>query len=463
MGSVNFEQMLIAGAISNTEISEKIFKARFEPYDFEDVFAGEIFSACIECHKLGNTSLEAVKTYIQSSDIDTNKKGVFIKYLEDANQIELDMGEFGYRKLLNERKERRFRYLLKKTANDLVYSNIDQKKIYDNHKKQLDILLKEHQDLSIDDYYSMYIEREMERDRSKSTVKDVFKFDLTLRHFTKYFPRGIAKQTGTIIEGSTGAGKSVFLANLIYLAAHPKNSLNCLYIYSENRTIEALSRLDAIFLDAEYNSLYNSNLNNQQRSFFASGKDNDGYGKVFALRAPLANFDAAFIENAIEQLAEDGVIIDALFVDSPDHMQPLVDQGVWFQNKGQVYMDLKDLYESKNLIFFGTRPQLESFSKSGELTIQSGAGGQGISRLIDNSIAFNYDPNSDSVSDHRLFTVTKARDGKIDFSRMRYKILPSLRFMHEEDFAAKYGNSFKEEDLFTNDEHGSTSSGTEEP
>jgi archaellum biogenesis ATPase FlaH len=445
---MNFEKLLIAGMLSDDKLANKISNAKFIKEDFDDPQMASLYSICQECLSLGNSSSSAVKTFIQNtSSIAGNEKLVLNKVIDDLGSVTLDLGEFSFNKLIKERKERRFKSMLKATAYNLLNGN-GGPAMYQEHKKKLEAIMQDNLDIAIDDYYEAHADRDLSRLENVQR-KDVFRFDLNLRHFSTYFPRGIAKQTGTIVEGSTGAGKSVFMANLIHLAAHPKNSLNCLYVYSENRTIEALSRLDAIFLDVEYNTLYNKNLEVSQRKFFIQGIEQEGYGKVFCLRAPLLHFNTSLIEAAITQLQEDGVTIDVLFIDSPDHMQPLEDQGVQWQNKAQVYSDLKDLYESKNLIFFGTRPQLESFSKSGELTIQSGAGGQGISRLIDNSIAFNYDPQADSVSDHRLFTITKARDGKIDWKRLRYKILPTLRFMHEEDFQTKFGEEFKEDDLFS--------------
>jgi archaellum biogenesis ATPase FlaH len=435
--------MLLAGCVQDSAILDKVKRTGITPQYFEDQDQKALFTKTLEVSAIGLVNQDTLLAAIQEDrKLDQPR---LKKIVQDLYEYPVDNSHFSLQVILKRKRELDLRNALKDSASKLVLEGATFEDVSKDLTQKLHSLQTSLQDIEINDYFSNMFSRDVER-KYISTSSRSLKFTHDLHHLSFYFPRGLAKQTGTVIEGPTGGGKSLFLANLAYVATSAPNLLNVLYVFSENRAIEALSRLDAIFTDTIYDRLYEKDGFNLK--LIAEIKPGSKFGELKTLRAPIDNFNATTIENALDMLFEEGITIDVVLIDSPDHMMPLKDHKVWHQNKAQVWADLKALYEKWDVALIGTRPQNEGQDKKDSLTIQSGAGGQGISRLLDNSIAFTYDSSGEALADHRIFTVTKARDSRIDWRRLRYKMLPSLRFIHEEDFNKRYGTEVDIDEIF---------------
>lgn len=285
----------------------------------------------------------------------------------------------------------------------------------------------------LNDYFKTVNARDAQRIAMAVSNSSGIKITNLLQPFAPYFPRGIANETITAIEGPTNAGKSVALANFLHMALHPENGLNCLYVFSENREIEALSRLDSIFLNKKYDEIYKGKLNSKEKLVFKEAKDK-GYGRLIAVRAPFENFDSELIKKILDECYDDGINIQAIFVDSPDHMQPSLRHNVWYLNKYQVWADLKALAEGHQVPIMGTRPATARSTDKDKKDSTMGAGGYQISLLLDNIIALNFNPGEDMTTGIRKFQVTKVRDGVFNNDLLYFRLLDSLRLVPENTF-----------------------------
>ena len=158
-----------------------------------------------------------------------------------------------------------------------------------------------------------------------------------------------------------------------------------------------------------------------------------GYGQLVVERLPYGRSNADCIKYHLDRLESKGVKINAIFVDSPDHMEPIKRQDTWWLNKIAVYEDLKMLAEQYQVSIFTTRQQ----KGKEDVSSYSGAGGEGIPRLLDNIIAMDYDASKDMLTTQRKIVVTKARDGVIDFRPVPFRITDSLKFVPEVEIGAE--------------------------
>ncbi len=437
---LNVERQMVAAILQYPELRQRLNKAKISPEDLTDTPAKIILKAINQAAEYGEVVPDTVKKILFDSEMKQSDKTLYATIVDDFVAQELDHTEFSFSYFAKHKEEADLNKALLKAA-EARHRGEDISKI------KADLLSKLSQisnsDIEIKQYHDTLSKRERERHEIMSG-EGMMKFPHELRHLQPYFKFGLAKETMTCIQGSTNAGKSVFLANLVWIATLPENKLNVLYVFSENREVEALSRLDAVVLGKPYEDLYKWYLNDEERTHIKTRHMND-HGRIFYLQPEFENFGADTIEQAIEQAAEQGFPIDILFVDSPDHMKPGKTYGQWFVDKPQVWKDLKALMHKYKIAVVGTWPLREEYSgqtKEGKeppaLTANSGAGGQDVARAMDNIIAFAYDERSDDLMNHRLFVVTKCRDGKRDFQKIRYRIMDNLRFIHAEDFNEQF-------------------------
>lgn len=443
---LNLERQIVAALLQYPDLISKLKRAKIEPSDIEDVPAKIVLKAILKASELGEVTPQTVETIIQDDkQLKTQDKQLYCQVVEDLSGAEVDNTEFTFSYFAERKAESDLRKAMSMAATSLH----QREEIAQIKQRLLDSLSKmEISDLQINRYEDGLSARERERNDIKKG-DGMMKFTDELRHLSDYFPFGLLRETMTCIQGSTNAGKSIFLANLIWHATKPQNKLNVLYVFSENRAVEALSRLDAVVLGKPYRELYNGYLSRDERSIIVD-REKNGCGKIIYCKPEFENFSVSTIEEALELAAQDNILIDMIAIDSPDHMIPTRRTNQYFQDKPQVWKDLKALMHKHKIAIVGTWPLREEYSGYGKgdkeppaLTANSGAGGQDVARPMDNIIAFSYDEKADDLMAHRNFVVTKCRDGKRDFSKMRYRILDNLRFIHADDF----NEQFKPKDL----------------
>jgi len=435
------ERKLCAAILKDPKLYDRAKRAKITPQDLTDEVSRRIYSAIISAHEMGGISPESVKTVLsENKEMRQADRSTYLKAIDDLYESEVDATEFTFGYLTKQKEESAFNKALVEAAEARHRGESIEKIKASLFEK---IKSSESHDIIVKEYEETVSSRERDR-HNRAKGQGLLRFSDRFRHLRQYFPFGIDKQTMTVIQGSTNAGKSVFLANIVWMATEPESKLNVLYIFSENREVEAMSRLDAVVLGKPYRELYESYLNEQERSQLLNRK-REGYGQIVYFQPEFENFDVRQVEAALEAAKEKGINIDMIAIDSPDHMKPMKTTGTYHVDKPQVWKDLKALMQRWNILTIGTWPLREEYSGQGKgdkepppLTANSGAGGQDVARPMDNIIAFSYDERADDLMSHRLFVVTKCRDGQRDFQKIRYRIGEDLRFTHTDDFNAQF-------------------------
>lgn len=436
---MNFERKLCALLLQDpSTYLPRVKRTKLDSQDLEDAPSKLIFDAIIEASNLGEVTQDSVCEIIKSSNLSNSEANLHINIIEELTQADVQEVEFTFSYLAKHKEDSLLRRYLKRAATELKTgaeaSNVT--------KQLLDQLSKiKIEDVSLKEYEESFLERERQRHDKRAGIGMV-KLSERFRHLRKYFPYGFASGTINIFMGATNAGKSVFLANLVEMASDSENKLNVLYVFSENQEIEALSRLDAVVLNKPYKELYEQYMSKDEAKKIRQ-RHKDGYGKIFYCKPEFENFTVTTIENALDAAIDRGYKVDAVFIDSPDHMRPLRATGTYFIDKAQVWKDLKATAEKYEISVFGTWPLREEYSgqsRNGkeplQLAANSGIGGQDVARVADNIVSFAYE-EADELMRHRIFVVTKCRDGVRDFMKMRYMVQDTLHFEHEEDYAKK--------------------------
>lgn len=444
---MNFERKLCALLLQDpTSYLPRVKRVRLESSDLEDKPSQIIFDTIMEVSNMGEVTLDSVKSAIQTSDLNNSDKVLYSEIVSELVEACVEEVEYTFSFLAKHKEEQLLKRYLKQAATSLKTGGD-----VDHIKKQLSDSLSrlKLEDVNLKEYEDNFLTRETQRHTKKHGLGMVRLSD-RFRHLRKYFAYGFSPGTINIIMGSTNAGKSVLLANFVEMAADSNNKLNVLYVFSENQEIEAMSRLDAVVLDKPYKKLYEEYLSRDE-ILQVKGRSKAGCGKIFYCKPEFENFSSVTIENALDAAIDKGYKIDAVFIDSPDHMRPLKSAGTYHIDKPQVWKDLKSTAEKYMITVFGTWPLREEYSGQSQkgkeplrLQANSGAGGQDVARVADNIIAFSYDEAVDDLMKHRLFEVVKCRDGVKDFCRLRYMIQDTLKFISAEDYEASLPKGISE-------------------
>lgn len=447
------EKMLVAALIQGADgILDMIETTDLRAENIFDPTARELFSHCIQAHKLGELSATAVRALISASTGDHQHKTSLHNTLNQLEKMQLPEDQFTMNFFRSKKRETEGRALLKQAV-DEVWSAKDFDTAIKKLKDGIDHLAVDEKGVEVLQYRKTVIARDQAR-ITKIENDPGLQFIDNLAYFQKYFPFGIQKQTLTAITAPTNLGKSIFLANMIRMAVMPGNRCVVLYVFSENRAEEATARLDSVLLNKEYLSLYRNHLTSDEMLSLTGDELSD----IFYCRLQLDKFSAVDIREAIAKInRENKVKVDYVFVDSPDHMTGSTERDDYYLDKTQAWIDLKVLAEDLDVGIIGTRPMDEKFrvsKKKGEiekLTASSGANGQKITRLLDAEIAFHVDDLETGTANHRIVTVTKLRDGgTVDNERVRLMITNTLRFIHEDDFSKLFGSKeTPADDLFS--------------
>lgn len=433
---MNFERKLCALLLQDpATYLPRVKRTKIDKEDLEDQPSKVIFEAIMEASSLGEVTQDSVSKMLTSGGLTNSEANLHVEIVEQLCAADVQEVEFTFSFLAKHKEDALLRRYLKAAATDLK-TGAEATKV---KQQLLDRLSKiKIEDVALKEYEQSFLNRERQRHEKRAGV-GMLKLSEQFRHLRRYFPYGFAPGTINIIMGATNAGKSVLLANFVEMASNKESALNVLYVFSENQEIEALSRLDAVVLDKPYKKLYEEYMSKEEVKRVMK-RTEDGAGKIFYCKPEFENFTVNTIEQALDAALDRGVKIDAIFIDSPDHMRPLNPSGTYFIDKPQVWKDLKATAEKYEVQVFGTWPLREEFSgqsRNGkeppELSANSGAGGQDVARVADNIIAFAYEA-ADELMKHRIFVVTKARDGVKDFVKLRYMVQDTLRFIHEEDY-----------------------------
>lgn len=437
------EKLLIAALLQGSEgVLEMVRTSGLSPDYLSDGTAKALLTYCLKASDLGSLTPTAVRTLIGNDTIDTQQKTLLNNTIGQMEKLPIPEGSFTMNFFRAKKREAEMRLLLQDTA-ERVWKGESIDKVVSQVKAKLDELATSTTEVEVHQYSKTVMTRD--RDRLERIQNNPgLQFVDNLAYFQKYFPFGIQKQTMVAITAPTNLGKSIFLANMLRMAVLGANRHRVLYVFSENRAEEAMARVDAVLLGKPYLSLYVNHLTTEEMVALTS----DQMADIYYCRLQLDKFSAADIREAIAKInREHKVKIDYVFIDSPDHMTGSTERDDYYLDKTQAWIDLKVLAEDLDVGVIGTRPMDEKFrvgKRKGEiekLTASSGANGQKITRLVDAELAFHVDDLETGTSNHRIMTVTKLRDGgSVDNERIRFMIVNSLRFIHEDDFSKMFGS-----------------------
>jgi hypothetical protein len=431
---MNFEKVLIAACLKDEVVLKKAQRARLQPHHLEEKIHRYLYKVATEVNKFDVLNKDVISEYVRLDvSLDDKVKTMYMHAVEDYYSMDVKAADFTLSNISRKVKEKEITRLLSESA-DKILADGDIDKIIEDLHFFSSSLKNASTDYEIFDYWKDWTKRQAERLEVEQEANRSLRMELNMTPFKKYFPRGWQSKEITAIGGITGVGKSVLLSNLIRLAIHPANKLNAIYIFAENKKIQAASRLDAIMLDRSYDSLFLEVTKDPRGNEFFLGTANEEYGSLKIVKVVPGEFDALTVKSIIEECREAGVNPDIVFIDSPDHAEPVAKVAAHWEKKAKVYWELKALADNEDVIMVTTLPMKPSSAKGENVSAEDGAGSYDIARICDNLIFFNV-LKEDRLLSRASLKVTKSRDKGIDDAIIHFKFTNSLRLVPWEEVA----------------------------
>jgi archaellum biogenesis ATPase FlaH len=429
---MDYESILLSACIKDIHLFKKARRADIGKHFFTDKYQRFIYSALDQLVDFDYYDVETIKAYIyESREVEDSFKHGCLDTLKELVIIDSSNADFSYDVLKNKSHEKEMNMLLNKAAK-MVLAKEPVKEVFEEMSLLSGKISTSRSAYEAYAYYDGWQSRKSERVEVISEENKSLKFVENLSPFKNYFTRGISKEEITAIGGPTYAGKSIMLSNFINMAANPINGLNVMYVFAENRAIQALSRLDSIFLDRDYENLFVTSSDSRGDRFFLNAKQ-EGWGDLMAFKVTPGAFNVNDIKAMIDECRSRGFVPDVLAVDSPDHQISVKNLKDSWQVKGQVYWELKALAEAEKLILLTSLPMKASSVKNTAPRSEDVAGSYDISRIVDNLILFNVNPD-DSILGRVNVVVTKNREGRVDNKDIQFRVKNSLKVQPWDEF-----------------------------
>jgi KaiC/GvpD/RAD55 family RecA-like ATPase len=429
---MDYESILLSACIKDIHTLKRARRADIAKHFFTDKFQKYLYNALCHLVDFNYYDLASIEAYIyEDKAVDDSFKHSCLEALRDISSLDSSNADFSYEILKSKSNEKEMNLLLNKAAK-MVLAKEPVKEVFEEMSLLSGKIATSRVAYEAFSYYDGWQNRKAERVEVIAEEVKSLKFNENLRPFKNYFTRGISKEEITAIGGPTYAGKSIMLSNFINMATNPINGLNVIYVFAENRAIQALSRLDSIFLDRDYDNLFVSSNDFNGDKFFLNARQ-EGWGDLMAFKVTPGAFSVNDIRSMIEECKSRGFHPDVLAVDSPDHQISVKNLKDSWQIKGQVYWELKALAESEKLILLTSLPMKASSVKNSTPRSEDVAGSYDISRIVDNLILFNVNPD-DAILGRVNLVVTKNREGRVDNKDIQFRVKNSLKVQPWEDF-----------------------------
>lgn len=424
-----FETKILAAAVQNYTHYQRLKRIGFGEQDFTTEHNRQIWKAINGAGEVGDYTVDILTTFIDTKIEDPQERVTMIRTLkalavEDLKGYDLSVEALQDSKSFNDA----YRALQKRLTKFTQAS--DWRKTLNSLSRELTLAASNKLDAVPTDFYGNVRARNAQRKNAYVNFHKGLKCIDEFACLATYFDPFFAPETITTIEGKTNSGKSVLLTNIMKMALKPQNGLNCLYLYSENRAIEAEGRLDAILLDVPYKESVKKRELTDAEIEQIENMPNNGWGFMFSKRLPYGHSTVEDIKRYLAEYEEKNINIDVVFLDSPDHMKASGKSDTWWLGKLAVYEEIKACAEQFKVSFFCTR-QTKGSTSSKEIDAYSGKGGEGIPAIVDNQIIIDYDPKENMLSGIRKLVIVKCRDGVLDYKRHVYRIKESLVWVPE--------------------------------
>jgi len=440
---IDLQSQVVIGLLKDPDLISRLKRAKITPDDFRDDFVKTVVRLALHLDRTGSEINETTLQDLISKDdgIPPFKKVGFSQRLLDAADKPVEAAAYTLQAIAEYKASEEFLGLLSYMS-EQYHEGKSIEELSLMMRERARSIVADQATYEVGEYNTLvsFEAREEERLQSSSDHSSNLRFNPEGRmaYMAKYFPQGIARQTITGVGGHTGVGKSIFLSNIGLEAIDPYNGQNVLYVFAENRPIEALTRLDAIVTGATQDELFIPGQSGPKEVF--ANMDREGWGRLFWSKVRIKEFTALTIEQMLSDFKDQGITIDVLVVDSPDHMKPVAGSNMDFHlYKGAVYLDIKDLMDRYNLTVFTSMPLKVSALKKSSLDAEDVAGSAEIPRLLDYLLSFMSD-GEDLLLGRRRVQFAKSRGmGGLKGQVIELGLLDNLRFVLWSEFAVEVG------------------------
>lgn len=432
MGNLVYQKELIAACLQNREIFQRAIRAGFTPEFFaEDEFNAYIFDVASYLNRIGNSFTQSAFEKVIKGDpeLDSQDTGAFLSRVHASFRERIEDSELAFDKLSQTLTAATVFDILKETAY-ATQMDADPSEIIDMMRRGLNKIESGQKKFDTFDYASGFSERHETRINVRDDSAGRFKFHSHFSEFSRYFPMGLPLQTSLGVAGPTFVGKSVFLSNLAYLAVHPANGLDTVYIVAENTVEETGDRFDAIFLDRHVDILFDRKYESLEYpddvKFFQRMLQDPSWGRLLIAKVQPRGFDANTLRAIYESAVDQGYHPAVVVVDSPDHQRSIDSYQTRYLEVGAIYYDNKAFADEYNVTMLVTVPVNREGARSKYPRNEDVAGSIDIARVLENIVMFNSDEEDKMLGRARLVVSKNRSYGIVDRANIDFRFRKSM-------------------------------------
>lgn len=162
---------------------------------------------------------------------------------------------------------------------------------------------------------------------------------------------GLFNGEATLISGITGLGKSTILKVLEFGVLRNNKNKNILHIANEEHEHQVINKFYSVFTSTDYLDLKWANMSDDELDGLVNTLTEiyrHTGSRIYAREVP-AMSDASLIEKIYYELLNDGIKIDAIFIDHLPNMSPIKKSKDKYQDQEQIMLEVKELARKFNI------------------------------------------------------------------------------------------------------------------
>ncbi len=155
----------------------------------------------------------------------------------------------------------------------------------------------------------------------------------------------------TLISGITGLGKSTILKMLEFGVLRNNKGKNILHIANEEHEHQVINKFYSVFTSTDYLDLKWANMSDDELDGLVNTLTEiyrHTGSRIYAREVP-AMSDASLIEKIYYELLNEGIKIDAIFIDHLPNMTPVKKSKDKYQDQEQITLECKELARKFNI------------------------------------------------------------------------------------------------------------------